>query len=164
MAIASLKDVYIDQLQDMYSACQQSHEATKALAGAASDAKLREALQRGAGGIERGMAVVSEIIKSHGADPEGEHCKGMEGLVNEAHAHALEEEFGDDAARDAMIITQYQRMAHYAIAGYGCCKAFAERLALRDDTATLGECLDKSYDGDREMTSLADDRVNRKAA
>lgn len=164
MTLQNLKDVYIDQLQDIYSACKQSHEATTALAGAASDDKLTEALKRGAGGIERGMGQIADIIKSHGQDPEGEHCKGMEGLVNEAHAHALEEDFGDDAARDAMIITQYQRMAHYAIAGYGCCLAFAQRLDLSDDAKTLTECLDKSYDGDREMSELAEDRVNRKAA
>ncbi|MEL6644822.1 MAG: DUF892 family protein [Pseudomonadota bacterium] len=164
MAIESLKDVYIDQLQDMYSACQQSHDVTKALARAATDPNLREALERGVGGIERGMSTVKEILKSHDADPEGEHCKGMEGLVKEAHAHALEAEFGDDAARDAMIITQYQRMAHYAIAGYGCCHAFAQRLEQSHDARRLSMCLDKSYDGDREMTALAENGVNRKAA
>jgi len=36
----------------------------------------------------------------------------MEGLVSEAEAHALDKNFGDDDTRDAMIITQYQRMAH----------------------------------------------------
>lgn len=164
MALNSLKDVYIDQLQDMYSACTQSHDATEALASAATDRKLRDALRRGAGGIERGMTIMGDLIKAHNADPKGEHCRGMEGLVKEVHAHVLDAEFGDDAARDAMIITQYQRMAHYAIAGYGCCKAFAQRLGQSHDVRRLEECLNKSYDGDREMTELAEDRVNREAA
>ncbi|MEO0746703.1 MAG: DUF892 family protein, partial [Pseudomonadota bacterium] len=109
MALNSLKDVYIDQLQDIYSACEQSRDVTKDLAQAATNQSLKNALNRGVSGIERGMETVADIVKAHDADPEGEHCKGMEGLVNEAHAHAIEEEFGDDDARDAMIITQYQR-------------------------------------------------------
>ncbi|MEL6801613.1 MAG: DUF892 family protein [Pseudomonadota bacterium] len=164
MALNSLKDVYIDQLQDIYSACEQSRDVTKDLAQAATNQSLKNALNRGVSGIERGMETVADIVKAHDAEPEGEHCKGMEGLVNEAHAHAIEEEFGDDDARDAMIITQYQRMAHYAIAGYGCCKAFAERLGLNDDVSKLSECLDKSYDGDRDFTDLAEQKVNAQAA
>jgi ferritin-like metal-binding protein YciE len=87
----------------------------------------------------------------------------MEGLVAEARAHALDAQFGDSAARDAMIVTQYQRMAHYAIAAYGCLRAFADRLKLDDDGATLQAMLDSAYDGDRRMTQIATDGVNRAA-
>ncbi|WP_424968873.1 ferritin-like domain-containing protein [Dinoroseobacter sp. S375] len=164
MGLNSLKDVYIDQLQDIYSACKQSVTATNELAGAASDEGLKAALEDGVSGIHRGMDSLEEIIRAHGADPHGEHCKGMEGLVKEARAHGIEEDFGDKDAQDAMIITQYQRMAHYAIAGYGCCKAFAERLELKDDAHKLDQCLDASYDGDRRFTELAEGKINRKAA
>ena len=164
MALNTLHDVYIDQLQDIYSACTQSRDITAKLADAAHHASLRAALERGGEGIERGMDALRHIIEGHGADPEGEHCKGMEGLVNEARAHGLEAAFGDGDAQDAMIITQYQRMAHYAIAGYGCCLAFARRLEHADDIARLEDCLDKSYDGDRTMTDLATGKINKAAA
>lgn len=164
MSMDSLKDVYIDQLQDLHSACKQSRDAVKDLEKAASNARLKEALRAGISGIEDGMAKMAELVKGHDADPEGEFCKGMEGLVKEAYAHGIEEEFGDDDARDAMIITQYQRMAHYAIAGYGCCAAFAKRLDLSDDAAVLDACLDASYDGDRTMTDIAYAQVNKAAA
>lgn len=164
MSLNSLKDVYIDQLQDIYSACKQSHSVTNKLASAARDTSLKDALDRGVQGIERGMDTLKQIIESHESDPNGEHCKGMEGLVNEAQAHGLDEDFGDADAQDAMIITQYQRMAHYAIAGYGCCLAFAGRLDLSEDAEKLKTCLDKSYDGDREMTELAEGKINKAAA
>ncbi|WP_299971101.1 DUF892 family protein [uncultured Roseobacter sp.] len=160
----NLKDVYIDQLQDLYSANSQSAEVTEALADAATDENLRVLLQKGVSGIRDGMEQVAGLIRGHDADPNGEHCKGMEGLVREARAHALEEDFGDDAARDAMIITQYQRMAHYAIAGYGCVVAFAGRLDLKEDIGTLQDCLDACYDGDRQMTELATSDINAAAA
>ena len=164
MALNSLKDVYIDQLQDLWSACSQSREVTQSLAKAAKNEDLKEALEAGAKGITDGMDAVQKLAKTHGFDPEGEHCKGMEGLVKEARAHALEEEFGDDDVRDAMIITQYQRMTHYAIAGWGCCKAFATRLGLEDDAELLDECLSNTYDGDEHMTDIATGEVNEAAA
>ncbi len=164
MALHSLKDVYHDQLQDLYSACKQSLEATTALGRAATDKDLSEALIAGANGISTGMDKLKSICAEHNIDPEGEHCKGMEGLVKEVHDHVLDAEFGDDATRDAMIITQYQRMVHYALAGYGCLVAFANRLGQDGDAAILEKQLDETYDGDRRMTDIATGGVNRKAA
>ena len=164
MALNSLKDVYIDQLQDLWSACSQSRDVTQSLAKAAKNDDLKKALEAGAKGITDGMNAVQKLAEQHGFDPEGEHCKGMEGLVKEARAHALEEEFGDDDVRDAMIITQYQRMTHYAIAGWGCCKAFATRLGLEEDARLLDECLGNTYDGDEHMTEIATGEVNPAAA
>ena len=164
MAMNGLKDVYVDQCQDLYSACKQSLEATRALEGVAKNEDLRAALKAGYEGIQDGMGKVEAIVRAHGADPTGEHCKGMEGLVKEARAHALEEEFGDDDARDAMIIAQYQRMAHYAIAGWGCLEAYARRLGLEEDAATLRDNLESTKHGDQHMNQLAESQVNPAAA
>ncbi len=164
MALNSLHDVYHDQLQDLYSACTQSLTATSKLSGAATDKDLSEALNAGANGISEGIDVLKSICAKHDIDPNGEHCKGMEGLVKEARAHVLEAEFGDDATRDAMIITQYQRMVHYALAGYGCLVAFANRLGLDEDGSQLQKLLDDTYNGDRTMTDIATGVVNKKAA
>ena len=164
MAMNNLQDVYIDQCQDLYSACRQSLEVTRQLEQAAKNDDLRQALKAGAEGIQDGMTKVEEIIRKHGADPRGEHCKGMEGLVKEAKAHALEEEFGDDDVRDAMIISQYQRMAHYAIAGWGSVAAYARRLGHEDDAATLKDNLDSTKHGDQHMNQIAEGKVNRAAA
>jgi ferritin-like metal-binding protein YciE len=160
----NLKDVYLDQLQDLCSANKQAKEITHELAQAAGSDKLRRALERGVEGIEDGCEKLQKIIRTHGGDPDAEHCKGMEGLVREARMHAIKEDFGAQAAQDAMIIGQYQRMAHYAIAGYGCVKAFAEQLDLKDDARTLGEMLDAAYSGDKTMTEIAEEKVNERAA
>ena len=160
----TLKDLYLDQLQDLYSACDQSAEVTKTLEGAATNADLKDALHKGHNGITAGKDVMAGLLRNHGQEPGKEHCHGMEGLVKEAKAHSIEEEFGDADVRDAMIITQYQRMAHYAIAGYGCVKAFAERLGLDEDVTLLDKHLSNTYDGDEKMTELAKGDINRAAA
>ena len=164
MTMNTLKDLYIDQLQDIYSANRQALKATKELHEKASSDELKSALKAGVKGIEDGMEQVKGLIKSHDADPRGEHCKGMEGLVAEARAHAVEADIADDDVRDASIITQYQRMTHYGIAGYGTARSFANRLGLQADCKVLQTCLDQTYGGDKHMTSIASGEVNKAAA
>lgn len=164
MTLQSLEDVYHDQLQDLWSANTQSLEIVTELGRAAKDKNLSEALIAGANGIQDGITKIAEICQQHDIDPNGEHCKGMQGLVKEAKAHVLEGDFADDDTRDAMIITQYQRMVHYGLAGYGCLVAFANRLGHDADGAVLQECLDKTYDGDRTMTEIASGGINAAAA
>lgn len=164
MAFSTLRDVYIDQLQDLYSANNQAAKVTRELAAAAKNDDLKAALERGVTGIEQGKTALEGIIKSHGAAPTGEFCKGMEGIVKEARAHALDAEFEDADVQDAVIVTQYQRMAHYAIAGYGCIAAFARRLELDDESKTIRKHLEETYEGDDVMTNLAVGGINKKAA
>ncbi len=164
MTMNTLKELYIDQLQDLYSANKQALEATQELVVRASHRDLIDALNRSAKGLERGIKIIGSVIKSHEADPDGEFCKGMEGLVKEIEAHVLDAEFGDDDVRDAMIITQAQRMTHYGLAGYGCVAAFAKRLGLQTEHDRLKAELDNIYSGDRELTSLAEGGINKSAA
>ena len=154
-AIKNLKDLYLDGVKDLYSACKQAVPVTEELAAAAKNADLKQALEASAKGTRDGMAQMEKLAKSHGEDASGEHCKGMEGLVTEARKHALEAEFADDEVQGAAIIAQYQRLAHYAITGYGTLKAWAERLGHKDDVKVLDECTAATYEGDETMTSLA---------
>lgn len=164
MTISTLKDLYVDQLQDLYSANRQAAKATRDLAGAAKSDELRKALESGVQGIEQGNEQIKQLIENHDANPRGEHCKGMEGLVAEARAHGIEADIEDDDVRDASIIAQYQRMTHYGISGYGTACAFARRLGLDEDARVLDECLEDTRGGDKHMTSIASGEVNPAAA
>ena len=106
MILHNLHDVYHDQLQDLYSGCTQSMEATTALGRAATGKELGQALIDGANGISRGIDTLEAICATHEIDPSAEHRKGMEDLVTEAHAHAIDMEISDPAVRDAVIVTQ----------------------------------------------------------
>lgn len=164
MTINTLKDLYVDQLQDLYSANRQALKVTRELKNAANSDQLRKALEAGADGIEQGMELIKTLIENHKANPRGEHCKGMEGLVAEARAHGIEADIVDDDVRDASIIAQYQRMTHYGISGYGTASAFATRLGLTDDAEVLSQCLEDTRGGDKHMTSIASGEVNPAAA
>lgn len=153
--IKNLKDLYLDGVKDLYSACKQAIPVTQELAQAAKNQDLKAALEASVQGTRDGMAAMEKLARAHDQDPGGEHCKGMEGLVTEARKHALEADFADDETQDAAIIAQYQRLAHYAITGYGTLKAWAKRLDLSDDAKALDEATAAVYEGDENMTKIA---------
>lgn len=153
--IKNLNDLYIDGIKDLYSACKQSIPVTEKFAKAAKNADLQKALQASVDGTREGMAAMEKLAKAHDEKATGEHCKGMEGLVTEAEDHALKAKFADDDAQDAAIIAQYQRLAHYAITGYGTLKAWAGRLGYADDVKVLDKATASTYEGDEHMTKLA---------
>ncbi|SMO86139.1 DUF892 family protein [Paracoccus laeviglucosivorans] len=163
MTIKNLQDLYQDELKDLHSALGQSLAVTVELREVATSSELADALIAGQNGISRGLETLAIICAENGIDPGGKHCKGMEGIVAEARKHALDADFADGDVRDAAIITQYQHMAHYAIAGYGCVRSFANRLGRDDQGARLQQELDHTWEGDQRMTRLAEGKINAAA-
>jgi ferritin-like metal-binding protein YciE len=86
----------------------------------------------------------------------------MEGLVEEARKHALEQDM-DGRLRDLIMISQYQRMSHYGLAGFGTAAAYAEALGLLDDAAKLKSIVKDIYKADEYTSELAQ-RAERAAA
>lgn len=161
---SNLQELYVDQLQDTYSANKQMAAVLAEFEGAAKSDRLKSHLRTSHDKIVEHQNTLETIIKGHDANPNGEHCKGMEGLVREGRAHGLEPEFTDQSVQDAAIITQLNRMNHYGLACYGTTKAMAEQLGLADDAKKLGSGLEDVYDGDAWVSVLAEEKINERAA
>lgn len=158
-----LKDLYIDELKDLWSANDQMQRVLKKIIPKASDDKLKKMLEKSQDGITKHTDIVKELISAAGEKVSKEHCKGMEGLAEEASKHVLEEGPDKGPALDAVIITQYQRMTHYGIAGFGTAASFAGTLGMKDDEKRLKQATKEIYGGDEYMTKLAETSVNIKA-
>ena len=158
-----LKDVYADELKDLWSANDQMQKLLKKITGKASDAKLKDMLDKSQGGIAKHTDILKELIAGQDEKVAKEHCKGMEGLVAEATKHVLEEGPEKGAVLDTIIIAQYQRMTHYGIAGFGTAAAYADALGLKDDSRKLRDATKEIYGGDEFMSKLAETAVNAKA-
>ncbi|WP_375429343.1 ferritin-like domain-containing protein [uncultured Sphingomonas sp.] len=159
----SLKDLYVDELKDLWSANDQMSRLLKKIGSKASDEKLKEMLAKSQEGIAKHTDIVKELIAGQDEKVSKEHCLGMEGLVAEATKHIVEEGPKKGPLRDAVIIAQYQRMTHYGIAGFGTAAAYAEALGLEDDAAKLKGATEEIYGGDKYMNQLAETSVNLKA-
>ncbi len=158
-----LNDLYTDELQDLWSANDQMQRLLKKVGSKASDSKLKEMLSKSQQGITKHTDLLKSLLKEHGEKVEKEHCKGMEGLVNEATKHILEEAPEKGPVLDAVIIAQYQRMTHYGIAGFGTAAAYAKALGFNDDAGKLSGATKEIYSGDEYMSQLADTAVNVQA-
>ncbi|MEE4209819.1 MAG: DUF892 family protein [Parvularcula sp.] len=163
-SFGTLKELYVDQLQDNYSANKQMAGILGEFEKVVESEKLKSYIGQSRSKIEQHQSTLESVIKGHDADPDGEHCKGMQGLVREGRAHGLEPEFKDKKIQEAAIISQLNRMNHYGLAGYGTTRAMAQQLGLEDDVRKLTSDLDDIYDGDRYVSMLAESAINEKAA
>ena len=157
-----LKDLYTDELKDLWSANDQMKRLLKKVAGKAKDADLKEMLQTSQDGIEQHTTVLKELIEAQDEKVSKEHCKGMEGLVSEATKHIVEEGPEKGPLLDAVIIAQYQRMSHYGLAGFGTAAAYAKALGLKDDAKKLSTATKEIFGSDSYSSKLGD-TVNQKA-
>ena len=155
-----LQDIYTDELKDLWSANDQMKRLLKKITSKASDAKLKEMLQHSVEGIDKHTDVLKELIAGQDEKVSKEHCKGMEGLVEEATKHIVEEGPKKGPLLDVLIIAQYQRMTHYGIAGFGTAAAYAEALGLSEDATRLKDATKEIYGGDEYMNKLAETAVN----
>ena len=156
----NLRDLYVDELKDLWSANDQMARVVKKIAKKASDDKLAEMMAKTQSGIERHTETIKELIAKNGEKVSKEHCKGMEGLATEAKKHAVDEAPEKGPVLDAVIIAQYQRMSHYGIAGFGTAASYAGTLGLTEDQETLAGITKEIYGSDEYATKLAELTVN----
>jgi ferritin-like metal-binding protein YciE len=152
-SLQSLKEVYIEELRDLWSANNQLQEVMKGLEQKAKDAKLKKTLEQSVGGIAKHTDMLKSLLETNGGKSGKERCQGMEGLVREAKKHAGEanDEFGD-----LTMIAQYQRMSHYGLAGFGTAAAYAKALGLKDDEAKLKHIVGDIYRADEFSSHMAE--------
>lgn len=153
MSIKNLRDVYVEQLKDMYSAEKQMTEALPKLADAAANPELRNAFQNHLIETEAHMELVRTILDGLDENPTSTKCKAMEGLIEEGNE--IVKEKGDADAKDVALIVAAQKVEHYEIATYGSLHAFANSLGYEKAAQTLQEILDQEYEADQKLDDLA---------
>jgi ferritin-like metal-binding protein YciE len=158
----SLKDVYIDEMRDLWSANDQMQQCMKSLSEKASDKKLKDLLEQSVAGIGKHTETLKSVLEGAGGKVGQEHCRGMAGLIAEAKKHALDEDL-EPSMRDLVIIAQYQRMSHYGLAGFGTAAAYATALGERDGATKLKSIIKDIYKAD-EYTSQLAERAEKAAA
>lgn len=162
MKTKGFKDLFELELKDLYSAEKQLTKALPKMAKAATNAELKEAfeshLEETEGQIERLEKIFDQLGVSYSRV---EKCKAMEGLVEEGKK--VMEEGLEPEVLDAALIAAAQRVEHYEIAGYGCCRTFAQQLGYQDIADLLQETLDEEGNADKKLTDIAETVVNQEA-
>ena len=147
-----LKELYVDELKDLYSAENQLVKALPKMAKAAASEELRQGFEEHLEQTKDHVARLEKIFKALDESPKGKKCIGMEGLVKEG-SEAIAEDF-EDAVKDAALIGAAQRVEHYEIAAYGTASAFARILGESEHVSLLEQTLEEEKETDQKLTEL----------
>ncbi len=153
MKLENLRDLFVDELKDLYSAENQLLKALPKMAKAATSPDLKRAfeshLKETQGQVER----LEQVFAGLDVSPKGKKCKAMEGLVEEG-AEMMKEDAEPDVM-DAGLIAAAQRVEHYEMAGYGCVHNYAQLLGETKAATLLQKTLDEEGAADKKLTQLA---------
>lgn len=149
----ALSSVLLDELRDMYSAENQLVKALPKLAKGAKNPKLKQLfkahLVETKGQVKRLKLVFSEL----GEKPTGQHCSGMEGVIEEGKEALEKDEEG--ASFDSGIVGAALRTEHYEIAGYEACISMATALAMPKVVRLLNSNLKEELAAAKKITAAA---------
>jgi ferritin-like metal-binding protein YciE len=162
MELETLKDLYIHELKDLYSAEKQLVKALPKMAKAATNKELAAGFQEHLEQTKEHAQRLEQILSTHKETVRGPKCKGMEGLIAEG-AEMIEEE-ADAEVKDAGLIAAAQRVEHYEMAGYGTARTYANILGDKEGANMLQTTLEEERATDQKLTKLAKSAVNVAAA
>src|SRR5262245_32062482 len=153
MQLNSLRDVFIGQIEDLYSAERQLVVALPQMARAATSPDLREAFTEHLEQTRHHVRRLEEVFAESGVVSSGEHCEAMEGPIKEGTE--IVQATGDATSKDAALIAAAQRVEHYEIAANGTARALAAELRLGDAESMLEDTLGEEAEADKLLTKIA---------
>lgn len=161
MDMETLKDLYVEELKDLYSAEKQIIKGLTKMSKAASHPELKQAFTRHAQMTEKHVERLERICTDLDVSPRGKKCIGMEGLIEEAND--LIKERPEPDVLDAGLIAAAQHVEHYEMAGYGCVRTYARTLGYDEQAELLQTTLDEEGNTDKLLTQIAETSINLEA-
>lgn len=162
MATVTLRELWEQELQDLYGAEQKTLEALPDLIAAASSAELREALEKHLQRTKVHVERLDLILKQAGLTITRSASSGIDSVLRTGSERIGME--GAPDVRDAAIIAAAQHVEHYEIAGYGCARTWAHQLDNHNAAHLLQQTLDEEGAADKELTRIAHAGINAAAS
>ncbi len=150
----TLKDLFLEQLADMYDAEHRIIKALPKMIKAATCSELQNALQHHLQETEAQAERLERVFAAFDEKPKSTKCPAMTGLIEEGEE--LVSEFKKSASINSAIVCAGQKIEHYEIASYGCLRAWAQALGNQEAADLLEETLDEEKTADRTLNDLAE--------
>ena len=159
--IATLDDLFVHTLQDIYYAEHQITKALPKMIEKASDPQLKQGFETHLRETEGQIARLERVFEMHGEKPRQVDCPAIDGIIKEADEIAGD--VADKAVLDAALIAAAQAVEHYEITRYGTLIAWAKQLGRDDCAAILAETLAEEKSTDDKLTRMAETTANARA-
>ena len=160
--IATMDDLFVHTLSDMYYAENQIVKALPDMIEKATDAKLKQGFQTHLAETKNQIKRLEQVFRLHGVEIIGVDCPAIDGIIEEADEVAGEVD--DKRVLDAALIAAAQAVEHYEITRYGTLIAWAKQMGRTDCAKLLEQNLQEEKAADSKLTALAESNINRKAA
>lgn len=160
--IKTMDDLFVHTLRDIYYAENQITKALPTMIKKATDPQLKAGFERHLEETKGQIARLEQVFKLHGVEVSGVTCPAIDGII--AEANEVAGEVDDKAVLDAALIAAAQAVEHYEISRYGTLVAWAKLLSRNDCAALLLKNLEEEKATDVKLTTLAESKLNRRAA
>lgn len=141
--MAQLKELLVEELQDLLHAETQLTKALPKMAEAAHNPKLQESFEKHLLQTENQIERLRTAFELLGEKAQAKPCKAMEGLVAEGEETIEEGKEKEELAADLALVTAAQKVEHYEISAYGTLRTLARQIGEFEVaellTHTLGE-------------------------
>lgn len=161
MKLESLRDLLVEQLQDLYDAENRITKALPKLSKAATSPQLKAAFEKHLKETEGQVNRLERAFEELGEKAKKKTCQAIKGLIEEGE-ETIEED-AESEVKDAALIAAAQRVEHYEIAGYGSVSAYAKLLGEADVLKLLQETLAEEKATDDALSELAESTINLEA-
>lgn len=161
MRLETLRNLYVNQLREVYNAEEQIVAGLSKMEGAATNPQLKQAFKQHRVETENQIKRLDQIFGSLGESSSGNASKALTGLV--AEGQEVITASGEADVIDAGLIGASQKIEHYEIACYGTLIAYARLLRDTQGEKLLQQNLNEEYATDKKLTALAESMVNAKA-
>lgn len=153
MTITSPKEVFFDQLKDLYSATAQAAATLPDLEERASEKRLAALLHHQAAATRRHLKDIAAIFEAHGVEAGDDMCKAMKGLIKGGNRHIGMAD--DPLVRDLLLVAHVNRIIHYLIAAADFTRGIAGKNGLGPESETVADILATECGFAEDLSELA---------
>jgi ferritin-like metal-binding protein YciE len=157
----TLKDLFLDELADIYDAEKRIVKALPRMARAATCQELRGTFQTHLKETEGHVKRLEQVFACFDQKARGKTCEATVGLLQEGEDIA--EEYKGSSALNAALIAAAQKVEHYEIASYGCLHVWAELLDNEKAARLLKAILDEENAANEALNERAHATSNDEA-
>jgi len=150
-----VKELLVEQLQDLLHAEKQLVSALPKMAGAAHHPKLKEALEKHLQQTQVQVERLNQAFQLLGEEAEAKPCKAMQGLIEEGQETVEEGAEKEEMAADLALIAAAQRVEHYEISAYGTARTLAYQIGEREVGKLLSHTLGEEESADFLLTEIS---------
>jgi Mn-containing catalase len=150
-----VKELLIEEMQDLLHAEGQLLEALPKLADAAHNPRLKEAFEKHLAQTQNQVERLKQALRLLGAQAQPKPCRAMMGLIEEGAEEIEEGQEKEPLASDLSLIAASQKVEHYEISGYGTVRTLARQLGSLEVEALVSQTLGEEESADHLLTEIA---------